>query len=421
MEKTVALAPESAFRTPDAPRAADYTRCVRCGLCLQACPTYRLLGEELDSPRGRIYQVALADAGRLPLDDGFRLHMDRCLDCRACATACPSGVDYGAIIERARAEMHAQKPPPRWQRWLLHGLVPHPARRRAAARLIGWAQKLGLDRIAGRRAALCPRLDQPPFAAFGQTFAAEGVRRARVVFLPGCVQNEMLPGLNHATLRVLRRQGCEVVVPPEFGCCGALPAHAGDRGFARELARANLTALEPVEADAVVVNAAGCGAMLKEYAALFEDQDAATAARAAAFSARVRDVTEFLDQLGLRAELLGRLPAVAAYQDACHLAHAQRIRNAPRALLRAIPGLELREMERADQCCGSAGLYNLQQPEIAAALAADRVAAFRATGAGVLATANPGCSLQLAAALGPEVRVQHVVEMLDASHRACKL
>jgi glycolate oxidase iron-sulfur subunit len=411
----------SAFQTPDAPRAADYTRCVRCGLCLRACPTYRVLGEELDSPRGRIYQVALADAGRLPLDTELRLHMDRCLDCRACSTACPSGVDYGAIIERARAELFAQQPPPWWQRWLLHGLVPHPRRRRAAARLIGWAQRLRLDRIAGSRAALCPRLDQPSFANFGQTFAAAGPRRARVVFLPGCVQNEMLPGLNHATLRVLRRQGCEVFVPPAFGCCGALPAHAGDRAFARELAQANMSSLESVEADAVVVNAAGCGAMLKEYASLFEGHDAAAAERASVFSARVRDITEFLDQLGLRRDLLGPLPAVAAYQDACHLAHAQRIRSAPRALLRAVPDLELREMERADQCCGSAGLYNLQQPGIAAALAADRVAAFRATGATVLATANPGCTLQLAAALGPAVPVRHVVELLDASHRACRL
>lgn len=394
----------------------EYTRCIRCGLCLNACPTYRVLGEELDSPRGRIYQVAQADQGRIPMDSGFRLHMDRCLDCRACMTACPSGVNYGAIIEQTRAQLRGQRPLAAWQRWLLHGLVPRPGRRRAAARLIRLAQKTGLDRLGPASARLCPRLDAPPFAARGQTFPAAGARRARVIFLPGCVQNELLPGLNHATVRVLTQQGCEVVVPGGFGCCGAMHVHTGDRSFARTLARANISAMEAVAADAIVANAAGCGAQLKQYEELFED-DPAWAPRARAFAARVQDATEFLDHLGLRAERLGPVPAVATYQDACHLAHAQNIRSAPRALLRAIPQLELREMERPDQCCGSAGLYNLQQPALAAALLADRVAAFGATGAALLATANPGCSLQLAPALPPHT-VFHVLELLDLSQRA---
>ncbi|MGH9468568.1 MAG: (Fe-S)-binding protein [Terriglobales bacterium] len=409
----------SSFTTPEAPRAADYTRCVRCGLCLNACPTYRVLGEELDSPRGRIYQVAQADAGRITLDDGFRLHMDRCLDCRACMTACPSGVDYGAILERTRAELRAAHPPKLWQRWVLRGLVPRPRRRRAVARLIRWAQVSGLARYGPAQARLCPPIEAVPFAAFGRTFAASGKHRARVIFLPGCVQNELLPELNRATVRVFTAQGCEVVIPRAFGCCGALHAHSGDRTYARALARSNIAALERLPADAIVANASGCGAQLKAYADLF-DTDPAWRARAEAFSARVQDATEFLDRLGLRRELLGPLPAVAVYQDACHLAHAQRIREAPRALLRAIPELELREMERADQCCGSAGVYNLTQPAIAAALAADRAAAFRATGATILATANPGCSLQLAAALPPPVVVAHVLELLDQSHRAAR-
>ncbi|MGH9484981.1 MAG: (Fe-S)-binding protein [Terriglobales bacterium] len=411
--------PPSFFSPPDAPRSADYDRCVRCGLCLNACPTYRVLGQELDSPRGRIYQVAQADQGRLPLEDSFRLHMDRCLDCRACMTACPSAVDYGAIIERTRAQLRAQHPLKLWQRWLLRGLIPRPRRRRAAARLIRWAQQSGLDRMGPPQAQLCPRLEGAPFAAFGRTFPAQGERRARVLFLPGCVQNELLPALNRATVRVLTRQGCDVCIPPAFGCCGALHVHAGEREFARSLARKNIAALESIPADAVLSNASGCGAQLKQYADLF-DADPVWHARAAAFSSRVQDATEFLDHLGLRRELLGPLPAVATYQDACHLAHAQRIREAPRALLRQIPELELREMERSDQCCGSAGIYNLTQPAIAAVLAADRAAAFRATGATILATANPGCSLQLAATLPPPVTVAHVLELLDQSHRAAQ-
>ncbi len=396
-----------------------YDRCIRCGLCLNACPTYRVLGEELDSPRGRIYQVAQADQGRIEIDAAFRLHMDRCLDCRACMTACPSGVNYGAIIEYTRAQLLEQQPLKFWQRWLLHGLIPRPRRRRAAARLIRFAQRTGIDRLGPAQARLCPPLDADPFAASGQVIPAEGERRARVIFLPGCVQCELLPQLNRATVRVLARQGCDVVVPPAFGCCGALHVHAGDRAFARQLARSNIAALEAIPADVVISNASGCGAQLKQYAELF-DEDPAWRGRAAAFAARVQDATEFLDHLGLRRDLLGPIPAVATYQDACHLAHAQRIREAPRTLLRQIPQLELREMERSDQCCGSAGIYNLQQPAIAAQLAADRVAAFRATGACILATANPGCSLQLAAALPPPVQVLHVLELLDLSHAAAR-
>jgi len=419
----------SAFTTSDAPRASDYTRCIRCGLCLNACPTFRVLGEELDSPRGRIYQIAQADAGRLPLSDGLRLHLDQCLVCRACETACPSGVPYGAIIERARADMRATRPLPRWQRWwqswLLESLLPNPGRIAFAARLLRIYQRSGLQTLVRAAGVLhplgladaerfSPALDGPPFPHRGQTFPAHGTRRARVIFIPGCAQNALLPGLNHATVRVLRQHGCEVVVPNAFGCCGALHTHAGLRDFARQLARANIAALEDVAADAIISNASGCGAALKEYAELF-DHEPEWQERARRFSARVQDATEFLDALGLRRELLRPIAAVATYQDPCHLAHAQHVREAPRRLLAAIPGLELREMERSDQCCGSAGIYNLQQPAIAQSLLADREMVIAATGASLIVTANPGCMLQLARAAGPGQAVRHVLEMLDRS------
>ena len=418
----------SAFTTSDAPRASDYTRCIRCGLCLNACPTFRVLGEELDSPRGRIYQIAQADAGRLPLSDGLRLHLDQCLVCRACETACPSGVPYGAIIERARADMRATRPLPRWQRWLMESLLPNPGRLAFAARVLRIYQRSGLQKLARASGLLralrladaerfSPVIDGPPFPHCGQTFPAHGTRRARVIFIPGCAQNALLPGLNHATVRVLRQHGCEVVVPNGFGCCGALHTHAGLRDFARQLARANIAALEDVAADAIISNASGCGAALKEYAELFDHGPEAPAwrERARRFSARVQDATEFLDALGLRRELLRPIAAVATYQDPCHLAHAQHVREAPRRLLAAIPGLELREMERSDQCCGSAGIYNLQQPAIAQSLLADREMVIAATGASLIVTANPGCMLQLARAAGPGQAVRHVLEMLDRS------
>lgn len=422
----------SAFKTPDAPRASDFTRCIRCGLCLNACPTFRVLGEELDSPRGRIYQIAQADAGRLPLGDGMHLHLDQCLVCRACETACPSGVPYGAIIERARAEQRAARPLPRWQRWLLESLLPNPARLALAAQALRFYQRSGLQRVArasgllrvlGLAAAerFSPTLEAPPFPHRAQTFPAHGPRRARVIFMPGCAQNALLPGLNHATVRVLRQHGCEVVIAADFGCCGALHTHAGLRDFARQLARANIAALEgtikEMGADAIISNASGCGAALKEYADLFDHgPDAAEwQERARRFSARVQDATEFLDGLGLRRELLHPIAAIATYQDPCHLAHAQHIRAAPRRLLAAIPGLELREMERCDQCCGSAGIYNLQQPAIAQTLLADRKQVITATGASLIVTANPGCMLQLARAAEPGQTVRHVLEMLDCS------
>jgi len=375
----------------------------------------------MDSPRGRIYQVGLADRGEIEIGGDFTVHMDRCLDCRACVSACPSGVPYGAIIERTRA---ATARPSRLERLLLERVLPFPARVRRAAGLLRFYQRSGLQTVARRSRVLewmglagAERLS--PVIGGGERYegAVTAPVRARVAFFPGCAQRALLPEFNAATVRVLRRQGCEVTVVEEMGCCGALHVHSGMREFARALARENIARLEKVlaSADAVVVNAAGCGATLKEYAELFESEPE-WEARAQGVARKVKDVTEFLDALGLRVDLLGPLAVTATYQDACHLAHGQGIRNAPRALLGKIPALELREMERSDQCCGSAGTYNLKQPEIAQALLDDRVGVIAKSGAEIVVTANPGCQMQLASALPG--RVFHVVELLDASHRA---
>jgi glycolate oxidase iron-sulfur subunit len=307
---------------------------------------------------------------------------------------------------------------------LLERVLPYPARVRRAAGLLRFYQRSGLQAVARRSGllewmGLAEAEGLSPVIAGGESYDGEvtGPVRARVAFFPGCAQRVLLPELNAATVRVLRRQGCDVTVIEEMGCCGALHVHSGMREFARALARENVVKLEAALAsvDAVVVNAAGCGATLKEYADLFEGEPE-WEARAQRVARKINDVTEFLDDLGPRTELLGPLPVTATYQDPCHLAHGQGIRNAPRALLATIPSLELREMERSDQCCGSAGTYNLKQPEIARALLADRLNVIAASGAEIVVTANPGCQMQLASALPG--RVFHVVELLDASHRA---
>ncbi len=419
----------SAFQTADRPRWEDYSRCVHCGLCLNVCPTFRLLGEEMDSPRGRIYQIAQADAGRIGLDE-LRMHLERCLDCRACETACPSGVQYGRILEAARAELAARPAGSALRRRLRHYLfarvLPSRGRIRFYAALLAAAQRSGLEAF-GRRsgllralglepaARLAPAVSRPVFhSEIGRTFPARGDRRARVVLLAGCIQNVFCAPLNRAALGVLQANGCEVSLPAGQTCCGALHVHAGERETARRLARQNLAAFNPGDYDAIVTAAAGCGSALKEYGDLLAGDE-----RARAFAAKVRDITEFLAALGMRAEGLRPLPVSVTFQDACHLAHGQRIRSAPRELLRAVPGLKLVEMRRADQCCGSAGIYNLEQPEIAVRLLEEKMELVAETGAAWLVTANPGCQLQLQAgvrAAGRSQPVLHVVELLARAY-----
>ncbi|HKN60811.1 MAG TPA: (Fe-S)-binding protein [Candidatus Acidoferrales bacterium] len=420
----------SGFSAVDKPEYDDYAHCVHCGLCLNHCPTYRLWGQEADSPRGRIRQMQLVDQGRLEVGETFVTHIDRCLDCRACETVCPSGVEYGKLVELARAQIEQKYKRPFVSRVLRNlvyrRLLPFPNRIAMAGRLMKLYQRSGLAAVARAtgvlrllglqdREKLLPQIDSEFFFDdLGKTFPATGARRARVAFFAGCVAQVTFSDLNRATIRVLRANGCEVVVPAAQVCCGALAAHAGIRDVARNLAQANFDAFRAGDFDAIVTNAAGCGSTLKEYADLFPASDPPHA-EAHAFSSRVRDVTEFLADLGLSAALRP-LPLRVTYQDSCHLLHGQKIREAPRKLIRAVPGVDLVEMPLADQCCGSAGVYNVTQTKTSLELLAQKMEFAQQTRAQAIVTTNPGCILQLRAGAaihrtGQEVL--HVVELLD--------
>lgn len=402
--------------------------CIHCGMCLESCPTYLLTRLETESPRGRIHLMQQLSAGRVEPTASLRSHLDRCLACRACEAVCPSGVGYGELIENARASLEAHHAVPRSRiaallRRALLGLLADPARLEGVAGLLALYERTGLRRAlraSGLRArlprslqrveGLYPPLTRPRYRAP----EAPAAPIARVALLLGCVMRIAYGDVHTAAARILTRLGVAVVDVPSQLCCGALHAHAGERDDAMRLARANIAAFEAAGVDAVVVDAAGCGAHLKAYGHLLKD-DPAWSARATAFAAKVRDVTEYLASLP-GPSALGRLDARVTYQEPCHLAHAQRIRAEPRALLRRIAGLELVEMAESDVCCGSAGSYNLQQPELADALLARKLDAIERTGAPVVVSANPGCMLQVSSGLadrGSRVEVLHVVELLD--------
>jgi glycolate dehydrogenase iron-sulfur subunit len=464
--------------------AAD---CVHCGFCLPACPTYQLWGEEMDSPRGRIHLISQVLDGA-PVSEAVTTHLDRCLGCMACMTACPSGVRYNELIEAARAwpqEAAAQpdagpgqspvRSPARAARSLRERAVqaaifatfPYPRRLRALSGPLRAAQRAGLDRLAQRGTVtrLAPELASSlrlaprtatrrgaPSGRLPDRIPARGQRRAVVGMLTGCVQQVFFPQVNTATARVLAAEGCDVIVPPGQGCCGALSLHSGRAAEAARFAEQTIETFERAGVDAVVVNSAGCGSAMKEFGVMFAratpddhgpgepaagpagKQAAAAgpgspahplAGRAAAFSAQVRDFSEFLAELyaghgGPRA-VRHELPVTAVYHDACHLAHAQRIRQQPRDLLRGVPGLEMTEAGDGMTCCGSAGVYNLLQPEAATELGERKAATLRATGARLVVSGNPGCSLQIASGLaadgGEPVAVAHIAEVLDVSFR----
>ncbi len=402
--------------------------CIHCGMCLEACPTYLVTRLETESPRGRIHLMQeLARAGTEP-SAALRSHLDRCLACRACEVACPSGVGYGMLIENARAAIDEATAPSRSRRAaltrrLVFGLLANPRRLELVAGVLALYERGGLRflvRRTGLRALLPPgmrRLEAmyPPFhrPRYHAPSAQPAAPSARVALLLGCVMRVAYGDVHTATARILNKLGVAVIDAPAQACCGALHAHAGARDEATALAKRTIAAFEEANLDAVVVDAAGCGAHLKGYAHLLA-HDAEWRDRAAAFSAKVRDVTEYLASID--SGPLGSLDLRVTYQEPCHLARAQRIRTEPRALLSRVRGLELIEMAESDVCCGSAGSYNLTQPRLADALLARKLAAIETTGADVVVSANPGCMLQVQSGLrerGSRVPVLHVVEILD--------
>ena len=424
-------APGGAFDSLRPPDAALVGDCVHCGFCLPTCPTYVLWGEEMDSPRGRIYLMKQGLEGEL-MTDSMVQHWDRCLGCMACVTACPSGVQYDRLIEQTRAQVerrHERSPAEHALRGLIFALFPHPRRLRAVRGPLRLLQRTGLDaalrrsgildRISPQLASmqsLAPRLGRPE--PLPERISPSGTRRAVVGLLTGCVQGTFFPGVNSATARVLQAEGCEVVVPRHQGCCGALSVHNGREEEARRFARRIIDTFERAGVDHVVVNAAGCGSTMKEYGELLAD-DPSYASRADALADKVRDVSEILDELGPVATR-HPLETTVAYHDACHLAHAQGIRAQPRRLLAGIPGLEVREIAEPEICCGSAGVYNILNPEPARELGDRKAANIVATGAEVLVTANPGCLMQVASAIDRSAHpmgMAHTVEVLDASIR----
>jgi glycolate oxidase iron-sulfur subunit len=407
--------------------AAIYERtldCVHCGLCLPTCPTYRETGREGSSPRGRIYLLRAVAEDRAPLGDVMTDEAYLCLGCRACETACPSGVKFGSMLELARAEIDRAGLRRGWairlERSVLRGLVARPRRLSFAVSLLRAVQLLQIDRLAAALLpkawrdlhALAPRVplsnERRPLPAFTP---ALGERRGRVAFFVGCVMPELFGAINAATVRVLARNGFDVVVPGSQGCCGALHAHAGDLDFARDLSRRNLQAFAAPDLDAVIVNSAGCGAALRELEAWLPGEGASLANR-------VRDVSEFLDAVGLRAPE-GRVESRVCYDDPCHLVHGQRVAAAPRKLLAQIPGLELQSHDDPAGCCGAAGIYNLTHRAMSRAVLDRKMQALSAADPDYIASGNPGCLMQLragVAAAGLRAAVVHPIELLDRAY-----
>ena len=416
MQNTI---PVEHFGPPGEEMARAVSKCVHCGYCLPTCPTFAVLGEEMDSPRGRIFLMKSALEGGLALADTLPF-VDRCLGCMACVTACPSGVKYGELLTPYRAHVDGRRNrtlAERLYRSLVRETLPYPARFRFAASLGKLARpfRTALPRQINTMLALLPE-KLPPGESMPALIPAEGKRRARVALLTGCVQQVLAPRINLATARVLRRNGVEVVIPPGQGCCGALSSHTGEEEVARDFALHNFRAF-PADVDAVVTNAAGCGSGMKEYSLLFKG--ALEEEQARSFAGRVKDVCEFLSGLGLRQPPSLPQPLRVAYHDACHLAHAQGITEAPRRMLGSIPNLTLLEVPEGELCCGSAGTYNLEQPALAAALGERKARNILQAGGEAVAMGNIGCMVQIQnhlAASGRSVPVLHTMEVLDMAY-----
>ncbi|MBC3189546.1 4Fe-4S dicluster domain-containing protein [Pseudonocardia sp. C8] len=424
--------PTGSFDAHHPPRREVLDDCVHCGFCLPTCPTYAVTGEEMESPRGRIYLMDLAARGEIPLDEAFGARMDSCLGCLACVTHCPSGVQYDKLIESVRPQVERQIPrtvPDRLLRTLIFALFPYPGRLRLAALGGILYQRLGLRALLhalGVIALLPPRLQaleallprvslRALFARGTPHTAAVGPPRLRVGMMPGCAQRVFFGDVNGATVRVLTAEGCDVYMPQDKQCCGALSVHAGQTEDGLRRARDTIEMFERYDLDVVVANVAGCGSTLKEYGDLLAD-DPEYADRAAAFSAKVRDISELITELSPQASR-HPIPTTVAYHDACHLANAQQIRSQPREMLRSIPGLTVTDIAEADLCCGSAGIYNLVQPEKAEELGRRKVTNLEAVTPDVVATANAGCLLQIRRYLDASIPLLHPIQLLDASIR----
>jgi len=424
-----------AFDQHHAPAPDLINQCVHCGFCLPACPTYVLWGNEMDSPRGRIYLMKMASDGATAMTDPWVRHIDTCLGCMSCMTACPSGVDYAKLIEATRAQIerrHPRSTAERLQRWMIFNTFPRVDRLRLLRIFLRAYQRSGLQSLVrgsglltllprqlAAMEALMPKLGARE--CIPAVTPARGAKRKRVGLLLGCVQREFIPEINAATVRVLAAEGCEVIAPPDQPCCGALMVHAGEETPALDLARRVIDVFERSEVEVVITNAGGCGSNVREYGYQLRD-DPRYAERAARFSAKCKDISEFLEELGSQA---ARTPLNmrVAYHDSCHLQHAQRVRTQPRALLSAIPGVEIQDLPEAALCCGSAGIYNLVQSNTADALADRKAQYITAARPDVVATGNVGCMLQIAAALeraGQKTPVLHTIQLIDASLRGVR-
>jgi len=411
------------------PHAEDLARCVHCGFCLQACPTYTVLQLETESPRGRIQLARAISEGRIEPTPNVVAHFDLCLQCRACETACPSGVPYGRIVEGTRALIQARDDKPK--SWKFRSTVLRQAfastkRLKLAFSALRLYQRSPLAPVARmflprklrQMEQMLPKLPDHFFEPAEVAAVPAGETKATAAMLSGCIMPMTHPGAHEATLRVLARNGIKTFVPRAAGCCGALHVHNGDPDAARKLARKNIDAFLDTGAEHIVVNSAGCGSAMKEYDELFAN-DPSYADKARRFVAKVKDISELLVEIGFTPPA-GEVDTTVTYQDSCHLVHAQRIREAPRQVLRSIPGLKLAEMATPDRCCGSAGIYNITQTEMSRTLLEQKMDDCLSTGCSVIATANPGCMLQLD--LGVRLRdgsqrVMHVVELLDEAYR----
>ena len=420
--------------------------CVHCGLCTSACPTYVETGDENDSPRGRIYLMRSVVDGRLDLTDKVKGHLDLCLDCRSCETACPSGVQYGRLLEPFRVEMQEgtaqqegserqQKNPDWFHRWIMYGLFPYRKRMAAALAPARLMQTLKLDRFIktiGLTRLLPKRLqrmqDQLPklgkaLSPLPEFLPAKGERRAKVALFLGCVADAMFRNVHWATARVLQENGCDVLIPQSQACCGAIHYHSGASLPTLDLIRQNMEAFNNDSLDAIIVNVAGCGSMLKDYSHILQEIAPDSELVSSEIVTKFKDVSEFLSELGPR-QPAGAINAVVAYQDACHLQHAQRIRSQPRELLSLIPGISTMPIAEPELCCGAAGSYNLTQPEMADRLGKRKLNHLLAVDPDIIATGNAGCSLQLQAQLksaGHTLPVLHPIQLLDASYRGLSL